>query len=299
MTPIDIKKFHLYEWMNATPEIDKLSLNELTLPGTHNAGCDWEASYSDLVTRNWAACQDVSFYSQLNRGSRALDVRLIYDASATGLAKFRFQHSGSWSSRTLADLIRDIKAFLERSFNEFIILDFHELKDGEESFNFKHFNDVMKEHLGDHIIPTANKDLTLGQLKEVNQLQRVLVCTPSDRSLDPNVFGWRIIHQWAGNSWKQATFDTVFHYLRLENHITKVLENPQMNRATWSLSAAVFNAGGPLRMLEKLDEWFDPAKSDWAEKCSIINFDFIKNSKLVYFCYLANLKKASQKPRQV
>lgn len=76
------------------------------------------------------------------------------------------------------------------------------------------------------------------------------------------------------------------------------MANPPGQRAPWSLSAAIYDAGGPVRMLEELDEWFDPAKSDWAEKCSIINFDFIKNSKLVYFCYLANLKKAGKKALQ-
>lgn len=61
MTQFNRQILPLYEWMNAAPEIDTLSLNELTLPGTHNAGCDLEAAYSNVFTRNWFACQDVSF----------------------------------------------------------------------------------------------------------------------------------------------------------------------------------------------------------------------------------------------
>lgn len=297
MTPTDIKDFLAYEWMRATPELNNLSLNEMTLPGTHNAGCDLEASYSNAFTRNWFACQDVPFFSQLSRGARALDVRLVYDASAHGLAKFRFVHNGTWSSRTLADLIRDVKAFLDRSFHEFIILDFHKLEHGDEPFDFKYFNDMMKEHLGEHIIPTENKALTLGQLKAASRPQRVLVNAPYNNSLDRKLFGSEIPHRWAGSDATKVVGDT-FSHSRLKTFVTEVLANPPGKRAPWSLSAAVYDAGGPVRMLLDLDEWFDPAKSDWAEQCSIINFDFIKNSKLVYFCYLANLKKASRKSRQ-
>lgn len=297
MTPISFKYFPAHEWMRATPECDNLSLKEMTLPGTHNAGCDLEASYSSVFKRNWFACQDVPFYSQLNRGARALDVRLVYNAKASGLEKFRFVHNGARSSRTLADLIRDIKAFLERSFNEFIILDFHKLEHGDERFDFGYFSDMMKEHLGEHIIPTENMNLTLGQLKAISRPQRVLVTAPYNSSLDRKIFASETPHRWAGSD-ASKIFEDTFSHSRLKLYITEVLANPPGQRAPWSLSAAVYDAGGPVRMLKDLDEWFDPAKSDWAEKCSIINFDFIKSSKIVYFCYLANLKKASKKALQ-
>lgn len=35
-----------HQWMADSPQIDNLSLFEMTLPGAHNAGCDWEASYA-------------------------------------------------------------------------------------------------------------------------------------------------------------------------------------------------------------------------------------------------------------
>lgn len=53
-----------HQWMAYSPQIDNLSLFEMTLPGAHNAGCDWEASYALIPGKNWLACQDVSFYSQ-------------------------------------------------------------------------------------------------------------------------------------------------------------------------------------------------------------------------------------------
>lgn len=285
-------EFEPHNWMAATPAIDNLSLCELTLPGTHNAGCDLEASYTYIVTGNWTACQDVPIYSQLNRGARALDIRLVFDDTATGLKKFRLCHDKIWSSRTLEDVIKDIKSFLERSYNEFIILDIHALHDHNERFDLKYFNDMMLKHLEEHLIPAVNRHLSLGQLKEASRTQRVLVAAPDNYELDSQWFCRKIQHKWAGT---EVAADTALPYYRLDNYITKVMKNPPGTSAPWSLSAAVYTAGGPLRMLEQLDEWFDPAKSNWAEKCSIINFDFIKNSKIVSHCRTANLNKASRK----
>lgn len=284
--------FQPHRWMAATPELDNLSLLEMTLPGTHNAGCDWEATYEPAIAANWAVCQDVSFYSQLNRGARALDLRLVYDANATGLAKFRFAHDTVWSSRTLEDLFRDIKAFLERSYDEFIILDFHHLKGYETPFDFQYFNDMMLLHLGENIIPRANMHLSLGELKNISRTQRLLVTGPYHYSIDRTWFCYPVTHMWAGNAFiKETGLPTV----TLHPYITEVMKNPPSRTELWSLSAAIYNGGGPQRIYESLDIWFDPAKSDWARKCNIINFDFIKNSNIVLFCQQASLQKALAK----
>jgi hypothetical protein len=273
--------FQSHQWMVNTPQIDNLSLNELTLPGTHNAGCDLEASYAQLPGSLWLACQDIPFYAQLNRGSRALDVRLLYDAQAQGLERFRFQHNGFTSSRHLGDLIRDVKAFLERSFDEFIILDFHELTNGNAQFNHAEFKQLMLEHFGQHMIPAENRHLTLGQLKKVSRLQRVLVAAPMTWETRDSRFQAQINHKWINQ--------TLVTTHQLHGYIKEVMGTSISHLRPWSLSATCYIASGPLRILNNLDNWFDPVKSDWAKKCNIINFDFIKNSKVVFFCQQANV----------
>jgi hypothetical protein len=281
--------FQPHQWMVNTPQIDNLSLNELTLPGTHNAGCDLEASYALLPGSLWLACQDIPFYAQLNRGSRALDVRLMYDAQAQGVERFRFQHNGFTSSRHLGDLIRDVKAFLERSFDEFIILDFHELKNGDAPFNHLEFKKLMLEHFGEYMIPAENRHLTLGQLKKVSRLQRVLVAAPVTWDAEDSRFQAHISHQWINQ--------TLVTTPQLYGYIKTVMGMSFSNLRPRSLSATCYIASGPLRILDQLDSWFDPTKSDWAKKCNIINFDFIKNSKIVFFCQQASVEKAIEKSR--
>lgn len=275
-----------HQWMAATAELDNLTLRELTLPGTHNAGCDWEASYPLIPGKNWLACQDISFFSQLNRGARALDLRLAYDNKGQDLDKFRFQHNNYRSTRNLGDLVRDIKAFLERSPNEFIILDFHELASGDTAFNYAAFKQLILTHLGERLIPENNRHLTLGQLKKISPLQRLVVAAPMTRENKDSRFLLQIDHHWIGQ--------TLVNTSDLHSYIANVLLTPP-KWDFWSLSATSYTVGGPQRILNELDLWFDPSKTDWAKRCNIINFDFLKNSNIVFFCQMANVQKALDK----
>lgn len=276
-------------WMSATPAIDTLSLCELTLPGTHNAGCDWKASWPFFgPPAHWVACQHESFYNQLCHGSRALDARLIYDATAPGLGKFIFLHDRHRSNRTLGNLVTDLNKFLLENPDEFVILDFHQLKDGKQPFDFKYFNDMILRFIGDRMIPAQNQGLSLNRLKQISPRQRILVATPWHSALDRNVFHEQIKHKWSGSG-ITSTAD-------LEKHIINVLKYPPGTWAPWSLSATSYSAlGGPVDIHDELNSWFDPKKNDWALKCNIINVDFIEESNIVSYCRTVNLTKASKR----
>ncbi|WP_277762034.1 phospholipase [Pseudomonas sp. A34-9] len=302
MPPRFLEKLVHHDWMTQTPEIDNLSLCELTLPGTHNAGCDNDAFDLPLPeptgflslfewrlpTHNWVVCQDVSFEMQLIRGARALDLRLLYDGEAKGFNRFRFQHGGYRSSRTLEDLVRDVKKFLSKYPDEFIVMDFHELQKGTSTFNHAEFKQLMLQHLGDRLIPAENLSLPLGQLKRTHPLQRILLAAPMPWGTEDSRISDPVIHKWIG----QTFVDTS----QLNRHIADVLSSPPDRRWLWSLSATCYTPlGGPQRIPAALDKWFDPARSDWAKKCNIINFDFIELHKIVSHCKTANLEKAIEK----
>ena len=279
-------KYALRNWMASTPAIDTLSLNELTLPGTHNAGSDWKATWLQGPGAHWLACQHKSFYSQLHNGSRALDIRLTYDARAPGLGKFRCHHNNYRNDRTLGQLVTDVEKFLQENPNEFIILDFHDLSGS--TFDFAYFNDMMIHFLGHRIIPRKNRSLSLRQLKQISSLQRILVAAPWNRALDQNLFIEQIEHKWSGNGLTSAA--------ELEQHIIKVLKFPTGTWAPWSLSATSYSVlGGPVDIHDELNSWFDPNKSDWATRCNIINVDFIEESNIVAYCLTANLSKAAKR----
>jgi len=276
-------------WMGTTPAIDSLNISELTLPGTHNAGSDWSASYPLLgPPRHWLACQHDSFHAQLDHGARALDIRLTYNAKAEGLEKFVMHHNGHRNSRTLGNLVVDINTFLENNPDEFIVLDFHSL-DGD-NFDYEHFNKLMVQYLGHRMIPRNNQSLSLGDLKQVNKTQRVFAAAISHWQLDHKLFHSHIDHQWSGNGITSPG--------ELKKFIERVLQNPPGSWRPWSLSATSYTAlGGPVDIHGSLNDWFDLDKSDWALKCNIINVDFMEESDLMEFCRVANVIKAGQRSR--
>ncbi|MCX4217216.1 MULTISPECIES: phospholipase [Pseudomonas] len=276
-----------HNWMGSTPAIDSLSIFELSLPGTHNAGSDWKASYPVFgPPRHWLACQHDSFLAQLNNGSRVLDIRLTYDAKAKELEKFIAHHNGYRNSRTLKNLVVDVKAFLENNPDEFIILDFHSL-DGAD-FDYDYFNKIIIQFLGQRLVPRQNATLSLRELKRISPQQRVFAAAKSHWQLEHNAFHDVVNHQWSGSG--------ITNPEELRQFIDRVLQSPPGSWRLWSLSATSYTAlGGPVDIHDKLNEWFDLDKSDWALKCNIINVDFMEESDLVEFCRIASLKKARQR----
>lgn len=273
-------KLSAHEWMSSIPVIDTLTLGELVLPGAHNSGVDKKATYAFPGVVHWAACQNTPFYQQLLDGTRALDLRLEQDEQGN----FWFQHSNFRSSRALEDLIMAVDRFLAGNPNEFLVLDFHELSSNSAPFNGHEFSRIIMTHLGKRIIPTDNSDLTLGELKRISPLQRVMVAAGGD--LDRRYFNSKIEHQWSG-------IDDA-NVIELQGFITRVMQSPPRGSLPWSLSATSYNkAWGPVNIHEHLDRWFDPRRNYWVLKCSIINADFIEQSDLVLLCRTANLMKVN------
>ena len=276
--------FTLSRWMSDTPSIDTLSFDNLILPGAHNAGVDKKASYAGPGVSHWACCQNDSFYYQLTQGARALDVRLEYAVSANGVPTFWFQHNNFRSSRSLENLVMGVIRFLQEHPDEFILLDFHEVKSAQRIFDFKELNRFLLTHLGDRMIPRKHASLTLGQLKQASYARRVLVAVEYHPDLDSSRFCPQIEHEWSGIATTSVS--------ELNTHITRVMKYPPSG-LPWSLSATSYSAfGGPMNIKDQLDDWFDPATRDWVLKSSIINADFFETSQLVQHCRTANVIKS-------
>lgn len=289
MSDISLEHLKLDHWMQSTPSIDVLNLGQLILPGAHNSGVDRKANYVAPGVAHWAACQNNSFYEQLRNGARALDARVEYDVDSRGVGTFWFQHNGMRSSRSLENLIMQLLRFLEENPDEFVLLDFHELKSANTAFDHQEFNRFLMAHLGPRIIASSNRHLSLGQLKAASRVQRVWVAAERHRALDSTRFLPKVDHQWSGIG------DTGIE--ELEAHVTRVMNNPPTGSMPWSLSATSYSlALGPVDIKEHLDRWFDAESGQWVHRCSVINADFFEESRLVHNCRSANIIKAQRRP---
>jgi len=272
-------------WMSEIPDLDRLRLTELIWPGTHNSGMDKKASNYEVVLGNWTTCQNDSFAWQLANGARAFDLRLGY-RTGTPQGTFYFHHNGYTSQRVLGELIDAVNDFSERNPDEFILLDFHQLRDGDQHFDFQQFNDLLVQRLGPRAIAPEDEDKTLGQLKAASNKRRVIIAASGSVELDMAVFWPRIRHYWSGTRLTNAS--------ELRQHIARTLDTRRYDDL-WSLTATSYSfLGGPVDIKQHINDWFHSSR-DWVTRCSVISTDFFDESQIVGYCWVANAMKAVQR----
>lgn len=105
------------------------------IPGTHNSGC---YKHSDLIRKDtyqrYLLTQDRDVWTQLVHGIRYLDIRIgYYPAIPNGTAiveegnhvnRFWVNHDVIRVT-PLAEIINDVRSFLDVARNEIVIMDFH------------------------------------------------------------------------------------------------------------------------------------------------------------------------------
>jgi 1-phosphatidylinositol phosphodiesterase len=107
-----------YIWKNWMGELsDTLSLNQITIPGTHDAGADKHTSGLGFATAPYVIAQDFSIPNQLNLGVRALDIRLSYEDG-----DLIVHHSSFSLNKNFKDVLHYCVTFLNDHPSETIIL---------------------------------------------------------------------------------------------------------------------------------------------------------------------------------
>ncbi|MBV4518974.1 phospholipase [Pseudomonas sp. SWRI74] len=270
-------------WMSNTLDINLLKLTDIVWPGAHNAGMDKKAPNHDAVFGNWTSCQNDTFAWQLANGARAFDIRLGY-AAAADRSGFYFHHSGFRSNRDLDELIDALLLFLDRNPDEFIVLDFHQLADGDKYFDHKKLNDLLVRRLGLRLVLPIDGLKTVGELKRASSQRRVVLAAAIVTGLDDTYFWPRIPHKW-----HDRTFTDI---AELQRYIARTLVDAPYETFLWSLSATTYSLlGGPGHLKRYLNDWFSTT-GNWVTRCSIISTDFFDESDIVRYCWSATSMKA-------
>lgn len=285
MAHLTTAHFNKSNWMNEVTGIEKLKLTDIIWPGAHNCGMDKKARYYGPIVGNWTTCQNDSFAFQLAQGVRVFDIRIGHESRPEG-ERFYFHHNGGRSGRLLEELLDAVLAFVTENSGEFLILDFHQLGDGKRPFPYQTFSDLMASRLGYHAIAHSLADLSIGELKRTRPRSRMILAASGSLDLDRTLFWPRINHQW-----KDSTFTSPQDLLL---HIARTLDKePASSTFPWSLSATCYSLLGPADIKHYLDIWFHPSVQ-WISRCSIINSDFVDESKIVEYCAVANAIKAGR-----
>lgn len=154
--------FMYSNWMNENYEsLKDLQLNQLVLPGTHDSGtynlskeklapdaedsikqiwnlrADGSFGIEDFI-HDWAKCQNLKFYDQLNNGIRYFDLRVCWIDNA-------FHTCHSLVGDLISDIISNINKFLSENPKEIIVVKvgFESLSNQQQSEAKNMFNSIL------------------------------------------------------------------------------------------------------------------------------------------------------------
>ncbi|KMO17802.1 hypothetical protein [Methylobacterium platani] len=155
-------------WMEAYSVcLQNLTIPELTLPGTHDAG-----TYAATgVSQQWVQTQYLSLQEQLEQGIRALDIRLRIDGSGTD--RFQFCHGDYLTNLSYKDGLGQVLGFLAEVRSELVILDYHRFEGDWSEADFHDLAALTQAMIGDLQIPRSASAHTVSEL--LGQPGRVVV----------------------------------------------------------------------------------------------------------------------------
>lgn len=121
-TPADAADVRAVNWMENIPDETKLS--SMSIPGTH------DSCTQNVDMRYIFQCQDASIATQLKYGYRYLDMRLVLEKRSGqetlvlkhNIARCKVSDSPFSRTLTLADVLKDVYAFLDEHPSETVIM---------------------------------------------------------------------------------------------------------------------------------------------------------------------------------
>lgn len=273
-------------WMTGIYEhIKKLRVHQLALPSAHNSGLD--KGSVDPIGGIWAACQDNIFATQLNQGARVFDLRITdyshrKDVGGSKIPRYRFVEEFKCEhglpGRNFDHCLTAVRAFAESNRGELVILDIHKF-DRNRNLNdsIGRFKQKLSQ-LNHLLIPPSASTLTLAEIKKNYPNRNVIICWGGGAY-------WNTIrHIWSGDQKSKA---------QLEGFIINTARKKVSSTALTSLSATVYNSGGPMRLRRGERVWtevFHPQHSVF----NIINADFFQDTGIVEKCIELNKVRSAR-----
>ncbi len=129
-------------WMEKYSNLlGRLTLTEMTLPGTHDSGTHRPVSQVGSV---WIKCQTQSLSQQLQCGIRVLDLRIGQKSPGD----YIICHDTWHTSYSLAHALKEVTEFVDKSSKEVVILDFHRFVNiGNKHLNYDYVHSNNRSRL--------------------------------------------------------------------------------------------------------------------------------------------------------
>ncbi|KAG8177283.1 hypothetical protein JTE90_026730 [Oedothorax gibbosus] len=289
------------KWMyESRGALSNLSLTDLMLPGTHNAGSYSADASAGTLMAKYLYTQEEDVWSQLVWGVRHLDLRVAYRRRVRGEEEEEFwiTHSTFRTDLPVREVARQVRRFLLAT-REIVVMDFHRFVSGfrdRRSARQRHRELVtlLEEELGDLMIPAGfTSSAPLRLLWDTGRRLYVGYADEGARTrLSSRLFP-AVRHLW-------ADADTVKDLKSFLNR--SVCGGARSGRLTSAMaqltpttSGVLFNVYGGLRQMadqvnRKIGEWF---RDEWNDCANIVATDYFLGNNMVELAVATNAKRAA------
>lgn len=254
------------EWMSYYSDVlGKLTLTEMTLPGTHDSGTyDPKFTPGDL----WIRTQCLSLGQQLQLGVRVLDLRIGQNSPGDYL----IVHDTWRTNYTLASALKEITDFIDQDATnkEIVILDFHRFVNlGEGSYDYGKLKAQISSCLSGYLLPVqTGRGKQLQEIWQTCGKGRLVVAWNTS---DPDSYMWPAVTQ----RW-YADADTL---IKLYEAIKTDMLNPPSGlwaSCSFMESSAVHPPKtNAIAADPTIKQWYFGG-STFCEKANIISVDFVR-----------------------
>ena len=271
-------------WMEKYSSLlGRLTLTEMTLPGTHNSGTYRPVSQ---VGSMWVKCQSLSLSQQLQCGIRVLDLRIGQKSPGN----YIICHDTWDTNYSLAQALKEVTEFIETSKKEVVILDFHRfVKLGNRQYDYNQLKQHISSALLGYCVPVSCAGDTLGKIwSQRAPKQRIVVAWNAD---NPDPYMWPGVNQ----RWYKDAYSLSQLYQCIKGDM---LNPPGGMWATCSFmkSSLLYSpTSNAVNVDPTITSWFFGG-SKFCENANIISVDFFnEHSNIVQAAVIGSLLKAGGK----
>ena len=270
------------EWMNYYSNmLGKLTLTQITLPGTHDSGTHDPVS---AVGALWIRTQYETLAAQLHDGVRVLDLRIGQNSPGDYL----IVHDTWRTSYSLSQALKEVTNFIDATNKEIVILDMHRFVNlGDGNYDYNQLKAQIKSDLSGYYLPVGEgQGKTLKDIWSTCGKKRIVVAWNKS---NPDSYMWPGVNQcWYSDA------DTLE---KLYGCIKSDMSNPPSGM--WA--ACSFMTSGAFSTPISNATATDPTITNWyfggskfcGEKANIISVDFFRQcSNIVQASIIGSLLKA-------
>ena len=261
----------------------RLTLTEMTLPGTHNSGTYQPVS---IMGSPWVKTQEFSLAQQLDCGIRCLDLRIGQNSPGD----YVICHD-TWRTRySLAKALKEITEFIDSNTKEIIILDFHRFVNFDSGdYDYNQLKQQIASALSGYCLPPRYAGDTLEAIwSSAGQEERIVVAWNASS---------RGSYMWPGVN--QRWYQDADSLKKLYGFIKSDMQNPP----GWMWAACSFLTPSLSSCPKSNAKTTNPTITNWyfggsvfCEQANIISVDFFnKYSNVIQASIVANLLKAGKK----